>query len=513
MADRRAIVIGAGIGGLSAAIELACVGWPVTVFERADAVGGKMREAWVGAGAIDVGPTVLTMPWVFERLFAAAGRSLADFVTLESLDVLARHAWPDGAALDLFRDRARSADAIAALAGIREKRGYLAFCADAQRIYNTLRNTFLDAPKPNPLTLTARVGPWRVGELQAIRPFGTLWGALGGYFRDPRLRQLFARYATYTGSSPFAAPATLMLIAHVEQDGVFTVKGGMQRLAAGMRALAESLGVRFRLGEGVECIVERRGRAAGIVSTHGAHEAADAIVCNADPAALAAGLFGEAAQRAISPPRAKDRSLSALTWAIEAKTSGFPLSRHNVFFSSDYAREFAHLRSGLPSDPTIYVCAQDHGAEAHKPERLFALVNAPARGDSAMLDRREIDACEERMLAKLRVSGLQLEVSAMQRTSSRDFETLFPATGGALYGQATHGWAGSFLRPGARTKIPGLYLTGGGVHPGAGVPMTALSGRLAAQAILKDHASTAPSRRAATPGGMSTGKARIAAMD
>ncbi|MDZ4691541.1 1-hydroxycarotenoid 3,4-desaturase CrtD [Terricaulis sp.] len=505
MNRERAVIIGAGIGGLSAAISLSREGYAVTVLERAATVGGKMREVEAGGARIDAGPTVLTMRWVFDALFEAAGARLGDYVALQKLSILARHAWSNGAQLDLFADEAESADAIGAFAGAAEARGYLDFCAEARRMFDTLREPFLTASKPNPLTLTSRVRLARIGELFAIRPFDTMWNALGTHFRDQRLRQLFGRYATYCGSSPFDSPATLMLIAHVEQDGVWIVEGGMQRLAEALKSCAEKLGVTFRFNAEASQIETKTGRVSAVRLRDGERIEADAVVCNADPSALAAGLFGHDATRAVAVGGAK-RSLSAVTWAGQAKTRGFPLVRHNVFFSDDYAAEFKALEHSLPTDPTIYICAQDRDdlGAADDPERLLILANAPAHGDARPFTSAELDACETNMLNRLQRCGLELTPSAMVRTTPTDFNALFPATGGALYGRATRGWAASFQRPGARTKIPGLYLAGGGVHPGAGVPMAALSGQQAARSILADRVSTCRSHPVAIPGGTST---------
>ncbi|MBX9747421.1 MAG: phytoene desaturase, partial [Hyphomonadaceae bacterium] len=474
-----AVVIGAGIGGLCAAIALARVGYGVTVVERGARAGGKMREVEAGGARIDAGPTVLTMRWVFDELFEDAGLRLDDHVALHNLSILARHAWSGDARLDLFADEAASADAIGAFAGAAEARGYRNFCAEARRMYEALRVPFLTASKPNPISLTTRVGLGRIGDLLAIRPFDTMWSALGAHFRDPRLRQLFGRYATYCGSSPFHAPATLMLIAHVEQEGVWIVEGGMQRLAEALVACAEKLGVVFQYDAEVSLIDVRAGHAAGVRLRNGERIEANTIVCNGDPSALAAGLFGADAGRAVRAGGAQ-RSLSAVTWAAHVEARGFPLMRHNVFFSDDYAAEFSALgEARLPIDPTIYICAQDRAdsAEASGAERLLILANAPAR--TAPFTSTELHACETTMINRLRRCGLETAPGAMTRTTPTDFNALFPATNGALYGRATHGWAASFQRPGSRTKIPGLYLAGGGVHPGAGVPMAALSGQLA----------------------------------
>ncbi len=226
MTSDRVVVIGAGIGGLAAAIELSACGLPVLVLERAEAVGGKMRQVVADGVGIDAGPTVLTLRGVFEALFARAGTTLEAALTLRPAERLARHAWRDGSRLDLFADIGRSADAVGVFAGRAAAQGYREFCARSARIFATLEPSFIAASRPSLPGLVARAGP---RALAGISPFSTLWQALGAHFEDPRLRQLFGRYATYCGSSPFSAPATLMLVAHVEQSGVWMVEGGMQR--------------------------------------------------------------------------------------------------------------------------------------------------------------------------------------------------------------------------------------------------------------------------------------------
>jgi 1-hydroxycarotenoid 3,4-desaturase len=508
VARDQVAIIGAGIGGLSAAIRLAQAGCAVSVFEAAAGPGGKMRQTVIGGLPVDAGPTVLTMRWVFEDIFARSGARLEDNLTLRRLSILARHVWPDGARLDLFADAADTAEAIGAFSGAADARGYLAFCAEARRMYETLRATYLTAQRPNPLTLTSRIGLTRLGDLLAIRPFDTMWRAISAHFRDPRLRQLFGRYATYCGSSPYQAPATLMLIAHVEQEGVWTVDGGMHALARALEALAKTLGVRFHYNADVAEITTRGGGACGLLLRDGAAVEADQIICNADSAALANGVFGADAARAVAPTPHRARSLSAVTWALRAETCGIPLVRHNVFFSDDYAAEFNDiLRHGrLPGAPTIYVCAQDRNdsAIASGAERLLVLVNAPA--SAGALSIAELNACETNTFATLRRAGLEIDRTpqATVRTSPEDFDRLFPATGGALYGRATHGWTAAFQRPPARTRMPNLYLAGGSAHPGAGVPMAALSGQLAAEQLLTDHGSTRRLHPVVMPGGTST---------
>jgi 1-hydroxycarotenoid 3,4-desaturase len=493
MGAKSAIVIGAGMAGLAAAIDLAVRGVATTVVERADGPGGKMREVHVDGRAIDAGPTVLTLRSVFEELFNDADVALERYVALTPAPLLARHAWSSDQRLDLYPDVERSRQEIARFAGADEARRFAAFCSEAACIYRTLERPFLRAPRPTVLRLTREVGWRRLADLWRIRPFTSLWRALAGHFRDPRLRQLFGRYATYCGSSPFESPATLMLVAHVEQQGVWFVDGGMHRLALALERLARERGVEFRYGCAARDLTIESGRAAGVALADDTHLRAQAVVFNGDAQALAAGCLGPEAAGAVRRLPPASRSLSAVTWALLARTRDFPLDRHNVFFSRDYAREFAELRRGLlPSDPTVYVCAQDRpaaGADTAARERLLCLINAPATGDRGQPSAAALAACEQRMFAALTRCGLTVESDAGQavRTAPPEFERLFPGTGGALYGSASHGWRSSFARPDSRSRLPGLFLAGGSVHPGPGVPMAALSGRLAAAAVMAAH--------------------------
>ncbi|WP_205963620.1 1-hydroxycarotenoid 3,4-desaturase CrtD [Roseicella aquatilis] len=492
--SRRVVIIGAGVGGLAAAVELSARGREVLVLERAAAPGGKMRQIAIGDALIDGGPTVFTMRWVFEELFATAGATLDDLLRLHPVSILARHAWDGGGGrLDLFADIHRSAEAIGEFAGPGEARGYLEFVERARKTYAALEAPFIRASRPSPIALAGRAGLGGMGRLLATSPFTSLWNALGEHFRDERLRQLFARYATYVGSSPFLAPATLMLIAHVEQSGVWLVEGGMHRIARAMESLAAASGATFRTGAEVAEILAAGGRARGVRLADGEVIEAAAVVANADASAIGIGRFGRAVARAVDPVPWSRRSLSAVTWAMLAEAEGFPLLRHNVFFSRDYAGEFGDIlaRQRVPAIPTVYVCAQDRGDDDQppgRPERLLCLVNAPARGDHRAMTGAELAAAADAAFGLLARQGLVLRHDPAQAvvTTPLGFERLFPASGGALYGMAVHGWQASFNRPGARTRIPGLYLAGGSAHPGAGVPMAALSGRLAAAAVLED---------------------------
>jgi 1-hydroxycarotenoid 3,4-desaturase len=509
MSAEKVTVIGAGMGGLAAALDLAGQGLQVTLFERSAAPGGKLRAVMFGDATVDCGPTVFTLRHVFEELFAQSGATLSDHVTLRPLDILARHAWSDGCSLDLSADIRQSSANIGDFVGAAEARRFLAFCDRAKTIFQTLDQTFMRAQRPSPFGLVTASGASGLPNLMRISPFTTMWQELGKYFHDERLRQLFGRYATYCGSSPFHAPATLMLIAHAEQDGVWSIEGGMVRLAQAISALAERNGVRIHYNSGVRNITAAHGRVSGVTLENDEWHPADAIVFNGDAAALADGHLGKDIACAVPQIDKRHRSLSAVTWTGVAQTHGFPLTRHNVFFSRDYRAEFDDIfvRRRVPAEPTVYVCAQDRdddGLNRNGPERLLILINAPPDGDNA--SNLEIESCRDRTFLQLERCGLTVstQTKPLRVTTPKDFDWDYPATGGALYGQASHGWMASFRRPGARSQIPGLYLAGGSVHPGPGVPMAAISGRLAAQALMQDLASISRSRTTAMRGGTST---------
>lgn len=507
----RVIIVGAGVGGLVSAALLATHGLDVTVLESEATPGGKLRAIH----GIDAGPTVFTMRDVFDRVFDDCGAHLDDHLTLTPTSTLARHAWGDGSTLDLCADAESSERNIEAFAGSAAVEGYRRFRREAKRIHDALDRPFLRASRTDPLTLGWRMGLSGFADYCTLRPYTSMWRALGQYFPDPRLRQLFGRYTTYCGSSPFRTPATLMLIADVEAQGVWLVEGGMHRLGAALATLAERAGAKLRYGQRVAEVLSEGGCAAGVLTAHGERIAADKVIVNADPAALGAGRFGTTAARAVGVMPVRARSQSALVWLVKGSASGLPLTRHNVFFSDDYRAEFDAIGHGeVPGAPSVYVCAQDRADDAAPPssESFQIIVNAPANGDTHSYTPQETDRCSTHMLATLERCGVSLGLQSLSVLTPNDFERLNPSTGGALYGRASHGWAASFRRQGSRTRMPGLYCAGGSTHPGAGVPMAALSGRLACVALLSDRASTAMSPRAAIAGGMSTRSATTAPM-
>jgi 1-hydroxycarotenoid 3,4-desaturase len=292
----------------------------------------------------------------------------------------------------------------------------------------------------------------------------------------------------------------------------------MQNLALGLRRALEQRGVQIILDTRVDRVDVTSGRATGLVLEGGGRIEAEAVVLNADPHAVARGALGEAVRSTVKLPAKDPRSLSAMTWSMLACPAGFDLAYHTVFFSDDYRDEFRRIfeQDQLPNTPTVYICAQDRGVrtgDPQGPERIFMLVNAPPVGDRHDF-AAEVQPCTDRTLQHLRRCGLELETSPEHSvvTTPNDFARMFPGTGGALYGPATHGAMAPFSRPNPQTKLPNMYLVGGGIHPGAGVPMVALGGKAVASCLLADHPSIYRSRPGGTHGGMSTVSATTGAM-
>lgn len=478
------------MGGLAAAMSLAARNIPVILLERHATPGGKMRQLHVAGQAIDSGPTVFTMKWVFEKLFARAGLNLDEHLSLDKADLLARHSWLGSESLDLHVSMDASMQAISEFAGDKDADNYQRFAKKTEAVFNTLDASFMRAQRPNPIALSLKGGLRGMIDMANTQPFVSLWNSLSKDFDDPRLRQLFARYATYCGSSPFKAPATLMLIAHVEKTGVWMVHGGMQALAQTLEQTLRQLGADIRYGNGVNHLAIEDNSIVGVHLDNGEHIPANAVVFNGDTQALSIGLLGEPARKACSAR--SEASLSAVTHCQYARTRGYNLAHHTVFFGDDYVDEFDSVfnRKTITRNPTVYVCAQDRSgsADTHvaddQHERLFSLVNAPAR---ELSDEERAEAIE-RMGHTLSSQGLVIEDEQGTNivTGPSQFGRLFPASDGALYGRPTHGWMGSFKRPGSKSAVQGLYLCGGSVHPGAGVPMATLSGQLAADRLCKD---------------------------
>jgi 1-hydroxycarotenoid 3,4-desaturase len=507
-----AVVIGSGMGGLAAAIRLAAAGCRVTVIEGADGPGGKARARATEAGPAAMGPTVLTLRSEIDALFQLCGTSTEGEVDILQLPRLARHWWPGSGPLDLFPDRDANIEAIRAFAGPAEADGFARFDSATRALYDAFDAPVMRAPKPD-LAAIAATTLRRPGLWPPLLPGMTLDRWLGRFFRDPRLRQLFGRYATYVGGRPAQTPAVLGLVWQAEAQGVWAVRDGIHSLAEALARAAGRLKVRFQFATRARRIVRQSGRVSLVETEGGGHYPCDIVVFNGDPRALAEGHLGDAAQSALPRPPGKP-SLSAWVWSFAAEASGpraADLLHHNLFFTANPKAEFGPIGAGrMPESPTLYLNAQDRElGPTQALERFQIIMNGPAdQPDRKDPDQKDEDqACRDRTFPPLARIGLTFlpPPGPDSLTRPKDLAARFPGSQGAIYGASPEGMLAAFRRPLARTDLPGLYLAGGGVHPGAGVPMALLSGKQAATQALQDLTSASPSLRTAMPGGMSTG--------
>ncbi|MCO1660131.1 phytoene desaturase family protein [Pseudonocardia humida] len=479
----RVVVVGAGVGGLAAAARLAALGHDVAVHERAATHGGKLGRYRRDGFAFDTGPSLLTLPHVFDDLFAATGGP-ADLV-LDPVDPACRYRFADGTVLDLPHDPAAVPAALDAALGPGAGAAWSALHARSGRLWQLVGEPVLRRPLTAPDLLRFSR---RLGDLRTVAPWRTLRGLGTAMLPDPRLRAWLDRYATYSGSDPRRTPSVLSVTAYVEQHfGAWYVRGGLRGLADALLGRCRELGVAVHLGSEVLGIEVRDGRVAGVRLGDGPVPA-DVVVSDADAAVLYERLLpAGVAGRARRSLRRAPRSLAGfvLLLALQGREPG---PAHRVFFPADYDAEFDAVLGGRPTpvaDPTVYVHAPDDPAlrPDDRGEGWFVLVNAPphdpVRGvdwDAPGLAERYAD----RVLAVLAARGCDVRDRVRWREvrTPADLERDTASPGGSIYGTASHGAAAALLRPANRSPVPGLYLVGGSAHPGGGLPLVALSAEI-----------------------------------
>ncbi len=470
------VVIGAGIGGLSAAVLLAARGLSVELFEAADGPGGKAGVVVLEGVEVDTGPSVLTLPDAFAGIFQAAGALLEEEVQLRALSPAFDYRWPDGTRLAIHHHLEQSCASIGQTLGAEAEEDLRKFLLRAREIWEISRRRFIERPLPG---LGEMFSFQALLELFRIAPLRSMRGLIHQQVRDPKLRMLLERYATYNGSDVRVAPAALACIAEVELGlGGYGVQGGIAALVRALVRVGERVGVRYHYGRPVQRIDTSGGCITG-VQWEGGSLRCDTIVANADVSKVFGELLPAAPQR---PP-----SMSGWTGVYRARRR--ERVGHTILFPTNYEAEFADIfdRHCSPTEPTVYICAQEpcHGRSGWSEEEpLFVMANAPAVGEGPPEGEELRERVQQRLLAGRIIEGTD---RLLWQRWPRDLEARFGGRG-AIYGASSNSPFAAFLRPANRvSSYRGLYLASGSAHPGGGLPLCAWSGRLAAAAVLEDR--------------------------
>ena len=485
-------VIGSGIAGLSAAIRLSLQGRKVVVFEKNTYTGGKITAFEKQGFRFDMGPSLFTMPQLVEELFELAGKTPKDYFQYHTHDEVCRYFWQDGKCLTLYPSVDRNVEAITTVFGKESGRRVRKYFDDARKKFELTAPFFLESSLHKAKTFLSPRVLKVVSEIPRLGLFSTLDDQNKRYFKEPKLVQLFNRYATYNGSSPYQTPGIMQMISHLEHGmGTHFPVGGMHAISQSLTKLAQELGVQFELSSMVEHILVEENKVQGVM-VNGTERMFDLVVCNSD----IKHAYHELLPKQVRRPRktlAQEPSSSALIfyWGIGQT---FPeMDLHNIIFSEDYKEEFDHICSNGPfwKDPTIYIHISNRLEVDDAPkgkDSWFVMVNVPYDQGQDWEDivrkvRRKLIERISSVLGKDIASLIETEeiltpTQIQQRTSS---------VGGALYGTSSNERMAAFLRHSNKSSsVKGLYFCGGSAHPGGGVPLCILSGKIAAEWIKED---------------------------
>lgn len=491
----RALVIGAGLGGLATAVHLARAGWSVTVVEQRDEPGGKVRRLVADGFRFDMGPTIVTMPFALDALFASAGRERRDYLELRRLDPAYRAHFPDGTVFELSDSLSAVLAQVRAISPDDEPR-WVAYLARAGRIWHQVERHFLDRlfhswrDLLDPALLVAGF------KMDALT---TLAKRVAREIRDPRLRQLLTYQAIYVGASPDEVPATYALISYLETAyGVWFPKGGMYAIAEAVARLAGELGVELRYGATVERIVVERGRARGVRLAGGEEVRGDVVISNADLHHTYGELLGATPRPHMSDARLASLEPSSSAFIVYAGVARtYPgLPHHTIVFSGDYAHDLREVfvEQRPLSEPSFYVCAPsvtDPDLAPPGASALYLLAPAPYLAGGVDWDALAPEYAD-RLLARAEafcLPGLRAATTFLHWYTPADFARDYHCHRGSIFGLSARANQTAFRRPAPRSRdVAGLYVVGGSTQPGGGVPMVVLGGRLVAATIVGDRA-------------------------
>ncbi|MGE3800055.1 MAG: phytoene desaturase family protein [Candidatus Kapaibacterium sp.] len=480
-------IIGAGLGGLSAAIHLQLKGYDVTIFEKNAEPGGKLSRRHDAGHYFDLGPTVLTMPFVLKELFKAAGERLEDHLTLHPVEPTCRYYWSDGTTFDAWGEREKLLEEVARCFP-EDVNEFKRFLDDIARLYEATKDVFLFSPFRGIRELfslrNARLAPM-LGSLGFTQ---TVHQSLERRFHSPKLIQFLDRFATYNGSSPYSAPATLNVIPHVELAfGAWYPEGGMYRIVEVLTSLAESLGVKVHLSsevEGVGC----DGKRITSLTVNGVEESSDIVISNVDALRTWQYLLGPAGLSIPTRLEREERSCSGFLMLAGVEKVGERESHHSIFFSDHYRREFDDLfeKRAFPEEMTIYRSISSHSDQSLAPdgeENWYLLVNAPSRPE-LFADSGRVEEYGEMVWRRLEKFGQSSTLRSLSVMTPLDIEDRYASVDGAIYGSASNSIFSAFMRQGNRVKgVENLFMVGGSVHPGGGIPLVLLSGKIVAEVV------------------------------
>lgn len=490
MNRRTAAVIGAGIAGIAAAIRLAIKGYRVTVFEANSFPGGKLSEFELEGYRFDAGPSLFTMPHFVEELFLLAGKNPADYISYGQLPVICEYFYEDGTHIRAYADPEKFAEEIERKTG-QSKKSVLQYLKKSAFKYNITANLFLHRSLHK---LSTWLNPHAFRgylNLHKLDVFQTLNDVNEAHFQDPRVVQLFNRYATYNGSDPYQTPGIMNIIPHLEYNiGAFFPARGMYSITESLVRLAEDLGVQFAYNTPISEIVVLNGKAVGVRpekvdgKPSATYESFDVVVSNMDIVntyrKLLPGVQGPT--RVLEQPK----SSSALIFYWGITKSFFDLDLHNIFFSKDYKQEFECLfhKNTISDDPTIYINITSKYKPDDAPpgcENWFTMINVPNNSGQdweGLIDeaRRNITT----KLSRLLNTDISKLIACEHILDPRSIEARTSSSQGALYGTSSNNRYAAFLRHNNKSsRIKNLYFVGGSVHPGGGIPLSLLSARIA----------------------------------
>ena len=491
-------VVGAGIGGMSAAARLAKQGHQVTVFENSDQSGGKCRTEWFGDYAFDTGPSLLTLPAVFRDLFLKTGKRIEHVLDISPVDPAFNYNFADGGKVTFPNlSNPKTYLEIEKSFGISASNSWRQIIERSEKMWEASRDSFIESELTSiwPLLLRKNL----INQINQISPFTSLRSLSEKLNLDPHLKMIIDRYATYTGSDPRSAPAVLLTIAFVESTfGAWHIKGGIGQLSVALEQRCRDLGVDFQFKSLVTKILVERNKVEGVVLSDGKIIKSDLVVSNSDAEYTFNSLIGNE----VSSARGERRKLKSATKSLagfslllgldNSKSKPVDVKHHNVYFPENYDLEFDQIfTQKVPvTDPTIYLCAPKDSSmvKGADKEAWFVLVNAPRHEPESGWDWKDGgQEYAQKIISKMDDLGLNVtnRLDFMEYRTPADLENYAMAPGGSIYGTSSNSPVSAFLRARNRSKVKGLFCVGGSAHPGGGLPLVGISAEIVAKAIGK----------------------------